>query len=201
MSFFANAKKATAAPVGSTTTSTATTTTTTMTAGGGAESVFSVQKGGGKPVSSGKRVSPALIRVQKDLVDLKTETPSYKVTFPSKDDLLHFNVVFRPVDGFYCGGAFSFTVAVPETYPHDPPKVHCVTTPIFHPNIDTEGNVCLNILRAEWKPVLSLQHVLFGLELLFAEPNPDDPLNKEAAELLRKDKNAFARQVQRTLRS
>jgi ubiquitin-protein ligase len=27
-------------------------------------------------------------------------------------------------------------------------------------------------------PVLNLKHVLFGLLVLFSEPNPDDPLNK-----------------------
>jgi ubiquitin-conjugating enzyme E2 M len=41
-----------------------------------------------------------------------------------------------------------------------------------------EGNICLNILREDWKPVLSLQAVLVGLQYLFLEPNADDPLNK-----------------------
>lgn len=49
---------------------------------------------------------------------------------------------------------------------------------IYHPNIDLDGNICLNILREDWKPVLSLQAVLVGLQYLFLEPNADDPLNK-----------------------
>ena len=53
--------------------------------------------------------------------------------------------------------------------------VHCQ---IYHPNVDLEGNVCLNILREDWKPVLNLNSVMVGLQYLFLEPNADDPLNK-----------------------
>ena len=49
---------------------------------------------------------------------------------------------------------------------------------VYHPNIDLEGNVCLNILREEWKPILNVNAVIFGLQFLFLEPNPSDPLNK-----------------------
>jgi ubiquitin-protein ligase len=64
------------------------------------------------------------------------------------------------------GGAFLFTFAVPHTYPHDPPKVKCLTK-VYHPNIDLEGNVCLNILREDWKPVLTITSVVYGLNFLF----------------------------------
>jgi len=47
--------------------------------------------------------------------------------------------------------------------------------------VDLEGNVCLNILREDWKPVLNLNSVMVGLQYLFLEPNADDPLNKGAA--------------------
>jgi ubiquitin-protein ligase len=49
---------------------------------------------------------------------------------------------------------------------------------IYHPNVDLEGNVCLNILREDWKPVLNLNSIMVGLQYLFLEPNADDPLNK-----------------------
>lgn len=39
-----------------------------------------------------------------------------------------------------------FHLQVGQGYPHDPPKVKCETM-VYHPNIDLEGNVCLNILR------------------------------------------------------
>jgi ubiquitin-conjugating enzyme E2 M len=47
--------------------------------------------------------------------------------------------------------------------------------------------VCLNILREEWKPVLNLSTVVYGLLHLMEAPNPNDPLNKEAAKVCTKE--------------
>jgi ubiquitin-conjugating enzyme E2 M len=97
------------------------------------------------------------------------------------------------------GATYHFTVTVPNNYPHDPPKVHCDTL-IYHPNIDLQGNVCLNILRADWKPVLGINTVILGLIFLFIEPNPNDPLNKEASELMRSNEAAFREKVKKSLK-
>lgn len=64
------------------------------------------------------------------------------------------------------GGAFLFTFHVTPSYPHEPPKVKCKTK-VYHPNIDLEGNVCLNILREDWKPVLNINTIIYGLNHLF----------------------------------
>ena len=97
------------------------------------------------------------------------------------------------------GGRYTFKLTVPPEYPHKPPKAHC-ETPVYHPNIDTEGKVCLNILRADWKPVLDINNVLVGLIFLFIEPNPNDPLNHEAAAEFRDNPARFKQNVQRSLR-
>lgn len=70
------------------------------------------------------------------------------------------------------GGAYLFSFHVPSSYPHEPPKVKCHTK-VFHPNLDLEGNICLNILREDWKPVLSINSILHGLGFLFIDPNAD----------------------------
>ena len=44
-------------------------------------------------------------------------------------------------------------------------------------HIDLEGNVCLNILREDWKPVLTVNAIVYGLQYLLIEPNPEDALN------------------------
>ena len=119
---------------------------------------------------------------------------------------------------------YSSVSQVSASYPHEAPKVLCLTK-IYHPNIDLEGKVCLNILRDEWKPVLDINAVIYGLIYLFCgasttvgctvvmkhmhvshpppfhtEPNPNDPLNHEAAALYRDDKAAFDRNVATSLR-
>lgn len=120
------------------------------------------------------------------------------VTFPSANDLTKFHVAVAPDSGYWKGATYQFTFRIPAHYPHEPPKVDC-TTRIYHPNIDLQGKVCLNILREDWKPVLDINAVIYGLIYLFYEPNPDDPLNTEAAELFRRDVTKFEGLVARTL--
>mmetsp|Transcript_2847 Transcript_2847/g.4308 ORF Transcript_2847/g.4308 Transcript_2847/m.4308 type:complete len:197 (-) Transcript_2847:368-958(-) len=146
---------------------------------------------------NGKRRTAGEIRIQKDIADLdggKVAT----IHFPNPNDLTKFTVSVTPDTGFWNTATYNFDFLIPEHYPHSPPKVTC-RNKIYHPNINLEGNVCLNILREDWKPVLDINAVIYGLIYLFYEPNPDDPLNHEAAESFRKDVNAFERTVKRTL--
>lgn len=111
-----------------------------------------------------------------------------KVDFPNINDLTQFIVTVEPDSGFWAGAKYHFAFVIPSDYPHKPPKVTC-SPKIYHPNLNYEGAVCLNILREDWKPVLDINAVIYGLIYLFYEPNPDDPLNREAADLFRNDKN------------
>ncbi|CAH8391829.1 unnamed protein product [Eruca vesicaria subsp. sativa] len=70
---------------------------------------------------------------------------------------------------------------------------------VYHPNIDLEGNVCLNILREDWKPVLNINTVIYGLFHLFTEPNSEDPLNHEAAQVLKDNPKLFETNVRRAM--
>lgn len=128
-----------------------------------------------------KKTSPAEIRLRKEFAEIDLP-PHAKVTPDPDGDITKFGVTIdlSKEDCFWKGGKYEFRVTIPFSYPHEAPKVHC-DTPIYHPNIDTDGNVCLNILRADWKPVLGVNPVILGLIFLFIEPNPNDPLNHEAA--------------------
>lgn len=140
----------------------------------------------------------SIIRLQKDINELD-ESKSISVEFPNPNDLTKFKVKIIPETGFWTGAPYLFSFDIPFDYPHTPPKVLCLTK-IYHPNIDLEGKVCLNILRADWKPVLDINAIFYGLNSLFYDPNPNDPLNKEAAELFRKDLKTFERVVKMSLK-
>ncbi|KAJ1652961.1 NEDD8-conjugating protein ubc12 [Dispira simplex] len=132
------------------------------------------------------RANPAQIRVQKDVSEL--DLPStMTVQFPDPQNLFDFELMISPDEGFYQRGHFRFRFHIPHNYPHEPPKVQCLPR-IYHPNIDLEGKICLNILREDWKPVLNLNSVVVGLQFLLLEPNPEDPLNKGKSEYQRNDK-------------
>jgi len=160
------------------------------------ENVFTVKKtgtGGGS-----KRKNAGQVRLQKDLGELD-KIPGTELVFPDPDNVMQFNLIVVPQEGMYRNARYEFDVKVPASYPFDPPKVTCKIQ-IYHPNINWEGNVCLNILREDWKPVLSISAVIFGIYTLFVEPNPSDPLNPEAADHMLKNRQDFEQAVKATLR-
>jgi len=153
-----------------------------------------------KAATGKTRKDPTEIRIGTEIADLDpTATPGVECTWPNKKDLLNFEVKVRPQEGLYKGAQFKFLVKVPKGYPHNAPTCTCETR-VYHPNIDFNGRVCLNILRADWNPCLGVSHVVMGLMTLFLEPNPDDPLNTEAADLMCKSPQQFKDTVAKSLR-
>lgn len=145
----------------------------------------------------GKKVTSAQLRVQGDVSSLQLPR-TMTVEFPNPDDLMYFRLYLVPDEGIYKGGHFSFTFDIPAEYPIEPPKVRCQQK-IYHPNIDLEGAVCLNILREDWKPVLSLNAIVIGIQFLFLEPNQNDPLNRDAAASLQASPSTFASKAKRAM--
>ncbi|KAM7516284.1 hypothetical protein LguiA_005867 [Lonicera macranthoides] len=145
-----------------------------------------------------KKQTAGELRLHKDISELNLPSTCV-ISFPNgKDDLMNFEISIRPDEGYYLGGTFLFTFQVSPIYPHEPPKVKCKTK-VYHPNIDLEGNVCLNILREDWKPVLNINTVVYGLYHLFTEPNHEDPLNHDAAAVLRDNPKAFQSNVKKAM--
>merc|ERR1719203_846598 len=145
-----------------------------------------------------KKKSPFLLRVQADLGELQLPNNA-QLSLPNKEDLSTIKVAVTPNSGYWKGATYNFTFAFPEEYPIKPPKV-TLDDKIYHPNIDLQGNVCLNLLKADWRPILGVQQIVHGLIFLFLEPNPADPLNQEAAEVFRKSYNLFKQNVNKSLR-
>ena len=105
----------------------------------------------------------ALKRIQKELVDFNKDPPASISAGPVNDDLFHWQAtIMGPPDSPYQGGVFFLNVHFPTDYPCKPPKC-TFTTKIYHPNINGNGSICLDILKDQWSPALTISKVLLFL--------------------------------------
>lgn len=133
----------------------------------------------------------ALKRIKKELEDLKRDPPAQCSAGPVGDDLFHWQAtIMGPPDSSYQGGVFFLTIHFPTDYPFKPPKV-AFTTRIYHPNINSNGSICLDILRSQWSPALTISKVLLSICSLLCDPNPDDPLVPEIARIYKNDREKY----------
>jgi len=116
--------------------------------------------------------------------------------FPNSDtDLMHWTgTITGPVETPYSGMTFRLSFEFPAAYPYVPPVVF-FKTPIYHPNIDFSGRICLDILKEKWSAIYNVQSVLLSLQSLLGEPNNSSPLNGQAAELWNSDMVEYTRLV------
>ncbi len=151
-------------------------------------------------------IRPFLLRVLKEWNEWE-DIPGVIIEFPkgsARPDL--FNVIISPNNGYWVKATFKFRFEIPETYPIEPPAVTCLTTPIYHPNIDIRGNICLNLLRSDWRPINTFENIIYGLILLFESPNFNDPLpsgtfpvNMEPFQLWQTNEDSFKDVVEKTI--
>ena len=95
----------------------------------------------------------ALKRINKELQDLARDPPAQLSAGPAGEDLFCWQAtIMGPPDSPYQGGLFFLTIHFPSDYPFKPPKV-VFTTKIYHPNINSNGSICLDILRWVLVPV------------------------------------------------
>ncbi len=131
----------------------------------------------------------ALKRIQRELVELQEDPPTSCSAGPADDDLFHWQAtIMGPDDSPYAGGLFFLDIHFPADYPFKPPKV-TFNTRIYHCNINSNGGICLDILKDQWSPALTISKVLLSICSLLTDANPDDPLVPEIADLLKTNKS------------
>ena len=130
----------------------------------------------------------ALKRIQKEHKDLGIDPPANCSAGPvDQKDHYHWQAtIMGPEDSPYSGGVFFLTV----DYPFKPPKINFVTR-IYHPNINANGSICLDILKDQWSPALTISKVLLSISSLLTDANPDDPLVPEIAQLYKTNRAKF----------
>lgn len=97
-----------------------------------------------------------------------------------------------PPDTPYEGGIFWIDVRIPRRYPFEPPVLRFITR-IYHPNIDSRGNICIDVLTKGWFPGFDLDSILLSVCSMLDDPGLADPLVPEIAETYCKDYDLYYR--------
>ncbi len=130
-------------------------------------------------------------RIQKELQDLQRDPPTSCSAGPVGEDLFHWQAtIMGPTDSPYAGGVFFVMIHFPPDYPFKPPKVN-FQTKVYHPNINSNGSICLDILKEQWSPALTISKVLLSICSLLTDPNPDDPLVPEIAHIYKSQRSRY----------
>jgi ubiquitin-conjugating enzyme E2 D/E len=132
----------------------------------------------------------APVRIQRELKDHRKNPTENISAGPSGSNIFEWEAtIIGPTDTPYAGGVFHLKILFPEQYPFKPPKINFVTK-IYHPNIN-QGNICLDILKSNWSASLTISKVLLSICSLLSDPNPDDPLDSEVANMYKNNQEQF----------
>ena len=148
------------------------------------------------------------VRIKRDIEKIHKDGGANGIIIMEGDSPNKFTAfIMGPPDSPYANRQLEFSIELPERYPMEAPKIKAISR-IYHPNIISTrdpdmtqeqaaitgtdlGTICLNIFKGEWSPALSLLSSLISIQQLLADPNPDDPLEPEIAELYKTNRTEF----------
>ena len=132
-------------------------------------------------------------RIAKEFDDLKKSENENQIYVEMVDkDIRHWKGKIKgPIDTVYEKGVFVIDIVITDEYPFKPPKMK-YDTKIWHPNISSvTGAICLDILKNEWTPALTIRTALISLQALMCNPVPEDPQDAQVASQYKSDIKAF----------
>lgn len=128
------------------------------------------------------------LRLNKEYRDILKTPPDGVTAGPKNGNLYEWiATLVGPAGTPYEGGVFKLKICFPPEYPFKAPKI-TFTTPIYHCNISAKGDICLDILKDNWSPALTISKVLLSISSLLNDPNPNDPLEADIATLYRSNR-------------
>ncbi|PVD38538.1 hypothetical protein C0Q70_01154 [Pomacea canaliculata] len=136
-------------------------------------------------ISNVENLPPHVIRqVSKEVALLCQNPPEGIKIITNDEDITDIQASIEgPAGTPYAGGMFRMKLVLGKNFPAEPPKAFFLTK-IFHPNVATNGEICVNTLKKDWKPELGIKHILLTVKCLLIVPNPESALNEEAGKLL-----------------
>lgn len=121
---------------------------------------------------------------------------SHIYALPQSNNVLVWEaIIFGPEETIWEGACFKLLLEFIEEYPNKPPTVKFIT-PIFHPNVYSDGRICLDILTNQWSPIYDVHTVLASIQSLLSDPNPTSPANAEAARLYNENIEEYKKRVE-----
>ncbi|XP_062475065.1 ubiquitin-conjugating enzyme E2 S, partial [Pezoporus occidentalis] len=150
-------------------------------------------RGGAWQTSNAENLPPHILRLLcRELSLLSADPPAGIKLCPNDEDVTDVQVTIEGPEGTpYAGGLFRMKLVLGKEFPAAPPKGFFLTK-IFHPNVGPGGEICVNVLRRDWRAELGLRHVLLTIKCLLIHPNPESALNEEAGRLLLENYEEYA---------
>lgn len=144
--------------------------------GGGTSEATQAPKPEAKESKPNPKISKALgtsaKRIQKELAEITLDPPPNCSAGPKGDNLYEWvSTILGPPGSVYEGGVFFLDIHFTPEYPFKPPKV-TFKTRIYHCNINSQGVICLDILKDNWSPALTISKVLLSICSLLTDCNP-----------------------------
>jgi len=138
-------------------------------------------------------VTPATMRrLMREISELKNSPPEGIRIVTSDENILDVTGIIEGPEGTpYAGGYFRVRFKFTEEFPAAPPKCWFATK-IFHPNVSSAGEICVNTLKKDWKSSYGIGHILVTVKCLLIYPNPESALDEEAGKLLLEDYDSYS---------
>ena len=136
---------------------------------------------------------------------------NYHYSISVTEDIFKWNfIIVGPEETLYENGLFSGSIDFPSSYPNKPPNVR-FNSNIFHPNIYTNGQVCISILHEgsdqygyetvseRWSPSQSVNTIMLSIISLLSEPNLESPANLNASKMFKEDYEKYKKTIYKTV--